>query len=186
MVDVFTVLRSDHRHVEELLSRLEESDKGAERDALVRELTEALTVHMQFEEQRLYPMLAPLDGEGAEEAGIEHGLARDGLAKLAELSAAPGFGAAVEMLTGGIDHHVKEEESEVFPKLRAAYDSDTLVALAAELKQAKSDAGLPPFDPRHVTKGELLDLARDAGIDGRSTMTKTELRRALERAGAAS
>ena len=119
MVDVFTVLRSDHRHVEELLSRLEESDKGAERDALVRELTEALTVHMQFEEQRLYPMLAPLDGEGAEEAGIEHGLARDGLAKLAELSAAPGFGAAVEMLTGGIDHHVKEEETEVFPKLRA-------------------------------------------------------------------
>jgi len=45
-----------------------------------------------------------LDHETAEEAEIEHGLAREGITKLNELVSAPGFGAAVEMLKGGIGH----------------------------------------------------------------------------------
>ena len=43
----------------------------------------------------------------------------------------------------------------------------------------KADAGLPPFDPATASKEELLELARDAGIEGRSHMTKDELKRAL-------
>lgn len=179
MTDVFTMLRSDHRHVEDLLARLGESEEGAERTAMIDELTQALTLHMRFEEQQLYPLVAGLDAEMAEEAEIEHGLAREALAKLSELAAVPGFGAAVEMLTGGISHHVKEEETEVFPKLRSSCDSAAVDALGATLKGMKADAGLPVFDPRTATKDELLELARDAGIEGRSQMTKEQLKRAL-------
>jgi hemerythrin superfamily protein len=179
MADVFTILRSDHRHVEDLLTRLGDSEQGAARDAVIEELTLALTVHMRFEERQLYPVVADIDAEMAEEAAIEHALASEALTKLAELAAAPGFGAAVEMLTGGIGHHVKEEENEMFPRLREACDSGTVEALAEALKRMKTEAGLPAFEPSVATKDELLELARDAGIEGRSKMTKEQLKRAL-------
>ncbi len=181
MTDVFSILRNDHRHVEDLLTRLGDSEPGAERDSLVRELTDALRLHMRFEEEELYPPLAELDAESAEEADIEHRLAREGLDKLAELAAAPGFGAAVEMLTGGIGHHVQEEEQEIFPKLRDAFDAGRIDRLGATLKTMKAAAGLPAFDPRTATKDELLAMARDAGVDGRSAMSKDQLRAALSR-----
>ena len=147
MTDVFSILRNDHRHVEDLLTRLGDSEPGAERDSLVRELTDALRLHMRFEEEELYPPLAELDAESAEEADIEHRLAREGLDKLAELAAAPGFGAAVEMLTGGIGHHVQEEEQEIFPKLRDAFDAGRIDRLGATLKDdegGRRSAGLRP------------------------------------------
>jgi hemerythrin superfamily protein len=179
MPDVFTMLHNDHRHVEDLLTRLSETNEGAERDAVIEDLTSALMVHMRFEEQLLYPLLGQLDAEAAEEAEIEHRLAREALSKLSELAAAPGFGAAVEMLSGGIKHHVREEERELFPQLKQAYDGETIGTLGSALKQMKADAGLPAFDQRTATKSELLELARDAGIDGRSQMTKEQLRDAL-------
>jgi hemerythrin superfamily protein len=179
MNDVIALLEADHRHVEHLLAKLAESEPGPERNAMVEQLSTALRVHMQFEEQELYPLVARIDGEMAEEAGIEHGLARDGVTKLAELAGAPGFGAAVEMLAGGISHHVREEEGEMFPKVRSSSDAATLDALGRALQQAKAAAGLPPFDPESVTKTQLLEFAREAGIEGRSKMTKQELQRAL-------
>jgi hemerythrin superfamily protein len=179
MSDVFTMLRNDHRQVESLLDRLGDSEQGAARNAMIDELTKALRLHMQFEEQKLYPIVVKVDSEMAEEASIEHGLAREALAKLAELAAAPGFGAAVEMLSGGIGHHVEEEEKEMFPQLREACDNAAIESLTETLKRMKADAGLPPFDPNTASKEELLALARDAGIEGRSNMTKEELKQAL-------
>jgi hemerythrin superfamily protein len=179
MSDVFTMLRNDHRQVEGLLSRLGDSQPGPERDTIILELTKALTLHMQFEEQQLYPFVVDVDKEMAEEASTEHRLAREALGKLADLASAPGFGAAVDMLTGGIGHHVEEEENEVFPRLREACDGATIESLAETLQRMKVDAGVPPFDPDTASKEELLELARDAGIDGRSHMTKDELKRAL-------
>ena len=76
-----------------------------------------------------------IDHETEEEAETEHDLARDGIAKLRELSAAPGFGAAVDMLAAGIKHHVEEEEQEVFPELRQKA-GDERAALAPEQLQA--------------------------------------------------
>src|SRR5262245_42828187 len=106
------MLETDHRGVERLLGRLGDSDPGPERDRLVTRLADSLAVHMRFEEEALYPVLAGADSELAEEAEIEHGLAREGLARLRQLTAAPGFGAALDMIEAGIAHHVEEEEHE--------------------------------------------------------------------------
>jgi hypothetical protein len=110
----------------------------------------------------------------AEEADIEHDLARTGLRKMRELVGQPGFGAAVDMVKGGIGHHVKEEEGEMFPALRkkAAQQLDAMDPEDLEEQVKSSPAG-------DATKAELYEKARQAGIEGRSSMTKDELVHAL-------
>jgi iron-sulfur cluster repair protein YtfE (RIC family) len=118
-VDVLDHLTEEHRTAERLLAQLKDSEPGDERKRLLAALSDALTVHMEIEEDQLYPLVEEHIGvEKAEGAETEHDLARDGLEKLAELVDRPGFGAAVAMLTAGIDHHVTEEEGELFPALR--------------------------------------------------------------------
>jgi hypothetical protein len=180
--DPFTMLEHDHRQVERMLKALAESEPGPERVALVEQLTMAFELHAQFEERAVYPLVTDvMDAETEEEAEVEHGLAREGLAKLSAMLDAPGFGAAVEMLEGGISHHVEEEEGEIFPALRKAVDTSTKDRLASELRAVKAEAGLPIVDPQSATKEELLLAAADAGISGRSSMTKRQLVDALSR-----
>jgi Hemerythrin HHE cation binding domain len=145
--DPFTLLQSDHRQVEALLKSLADSEQRAARERLVQQLTLAFDTHARFEEQAVYPhVIRVMDTATETEAEVEHALARDGLRKLAELVDAPGFGAAVEMLRAGITHHVKEEESEIFPALRSG--------LAASRRQARS--GIAGRRPRHDNKGSAI------------------------------
>ena len=119
MNDPMQIIKFDHRDVRELLAKLAESEEGEERNALVEEVTTKLTAHMVMEETLIYPAVAEKVGEeDEEEAEIEHGLAREGLEKLNSMKDAPGFGAVVEMLKGGIEHHVQEEEKEILPELK--------------------------------------------------------------------
>ena len=113
-------LESEHRHVEELFSKLENAHSESEQRPVVDELAAELTRHMEVEESQVYPEAAKIDPEMATEGENEHQLARDGLASLEAMIGQPGFGAALEMLKAGIDHHVAEEEAEVFPALRKA------------------------------------------------------------------
>lgn len=182
-MDVLDHLIEEHRKTEDMLRRLADSDPGAERERVVSELDEALTLHMKVEEMFLYPLIAEAVGDEArEEADVEHALAREGLASLKERSGGAGFGAAVDMLTAGIEHHVEEEESELFPKLRqraaqefAGTDPDELEEQA---KSALADGGSGGSDGQ--TRDELYAKAQAADIAGRSQMTKQELAEALE------
>jgi hemerythrin superfamily protein len=151
-------LESEHRMVEQLFAELEEATEAEQQQPLVDQLEQALSKHMRVEESEVYPELAKIDGEMEEEAETEHQLGRDGLDKLRQMVGEPGFGAAVAMLKAGIEHHVEEEEGEVFPKLRR-------------------ELGLA--DSSEATKSELYEQAKQAGIEGRSTMTKDELAASL-------
>jgi hemerythrin-like domain-containing protein len=144
MNDPMTILKPDHRDVKKMLTTLADTDEGSAREKLTVEVDAALRLHMEIEENILYPLIAKEVGaEDEEEAEIEHGLARDGLAKLAELVAKPGFGAAVEMLKAGIAHHVEEEETELLPELKSALSREWL-ALGDKIFDAKTAAGAPP------------------------------------------
>ncbi len=123
MNDPATILKADHRDAKRLMTALAETEEGSERETMANELNEALTLHMDIEERILYPVVAnEVGAEDEEEAEIEHGLARNGLATLMSMVDKPGFGAAVEMLKGGILHHIEEEETEIFPKLKSSLD----------------------------------------------------------------
>ncbi len=149
MNDPMTILKADHREVKKLLTALGDSEEGTEREQMAAEVDAALRLHMEIEETFLYPAVAEYVGEeDEEEAEIEHGLAREGLAKMVSMVDKPGFGAAAEMLLGGIEHHVEEEETELLPALKEALPREEWLALGDTIAQAKADAGQPIAAPK--------------------------------------
>jgi iron-sulfur cluster repair protein YtfE (RIC family) len=174
-MDVLNHLEQEHRKVEAMLAALSDSEPGPDRERTLGELEKSLATHMAVEEQFIYPLVEEdVDEEMADEADIEHKLARTGLAKMRELVDQPGFGAAVEMVKGGIGHHVKEEETEMFPALRKQA-AEQIARLDPEALEEQVKAA-PSNDS---TKAELYEQARKAGIEGRSSMSKDELVDAL-------
>jgi hemerythrin-like domain-containing protein len=136
--DPIAMLKRDHREAEAMLKQLAGSKPGATRRRVTEKVSAALTLHMDIEERLVYPLVAQRVGEEEErEAEIEHQLARTGVSKMNELVDAPGFEAAVAMVTAGIKHHVKEEEKEVFPSLKQNLDRDELARLGDEVAAAK-------------------------------------------------
>jgi iron-sulfur cluster repair protein YtfE (RIC family) len=183
MPDLLEHLTEEHRKAEQLMRTLLDSDEGPERVQTLADLREALTKHMAVEEQFLYPIVQRTLGEEPEqEAENEHQLAREGLEKLSELVSEPGFGAAVEMLQGGVGHHVKEEEQEIFPKLRQQAGDEVAALDPEELEQRVETRGSSRSGGQGPgpTKDELYQRAQEADIPGRSHMTKDELAQALE------
>jgi len=146
--DPMRILKADHREVEKLLDKLADSEEGAEREQMVEELVTKLSAHMDAEESIVYPKVkAEVGEEDEEEAEIEHRLAREGIDKVQQMVEMPGFGAAVEMLKGGISHHVEEEETQLLPELKDALDRDEWLAIGDALVEAKQAAGLPVPQP---------------------------------------
>ena len=146
MNDPIAILKKDHREAEALFKRLKETKSpSARRRSTLDKLEAALRLHMQIEEKVLYPAVTKLLGEEpVTEADIEHTLGRDGLAKMRQLVDRPGFGAACEMTLAGIKHHVKEEETEMFPKFKKRVSREDLVALGDEIEAMKKAATKQP------------------------------------------
>ena len=142
MNDPIAILKRDHREVAKDLATLAQSKRPtATRRKTTTKVADALALHMQIEERLVYPLVAERVGREAEhEAETEHRLARDAVGDMVALVDEPGFGAAVAMLTAVIKHHVKEEETEVFPKLKAKLSRDELAELGDAITEAKSTA----------------------------------------------
>jgi hemerythrin-like domain-containing protein len=181
-MDPTKLLEADHRTVEALFDKIENAN-GDARTALIDELADSLRGHMELEEQVLYPAMQPVTGdESVQEANTEHELARKTLAEMLNLAPdKPGFGAALESVKAGIEHHVEEEEGEIFPKLRKQGGS-VLHDIATPFMHKRSELGLP-MDAAALaaasTKDELLAEAQNAGIECTSGMTKEQLAEAL-------
>ncbi|MCU1391915.1 MAG: hypothetical protein JWM34_343 [Ilumatobacteraceae bacterium] len=125
------------------------------------DVTAALTLHMEIEEQLVYPLIAKETGaEDVEEADIEHGLARDGLRTMGKMVDKPGFGAAAEMLKGGITHHVEEEETELLPELKQKLERADWLALGDAIAASKAAAGAPLLPPARRRSAKRKATAR--------------------------
>jgi hemerythrin-like domain-containing protein len=153
MNDPMTILKADHREVKRLLTALADSEEGAEREQMCEEVKTSLSLHMEIEERIIYPVVKrEIGAEDEEEAEIEHRLAREGLSTMVGMVSQPGFGAAVEMLKGGITHHVEEEESQLLPELKEKLERSEWLALGDAIAEAKAEAGHPAPARRRSTK----------------------------------
>ncbi len=141
--DAIDLLMSDHKEVKALFKQydaLVEADGNADdKQAIAQRICQKLTVHATVEEELFYPAAREVLGDDADlvdEADVEHSTAKDLIAQLEDSS--PGealYDAKVKVLGEYIDHHVKEEEGEMFPKVKKAkLDTKTLGADMATRK----------------------------------------------------
>ena len=122
--DAIALLKQDHRTVSALFEEFEKADEE-EQATIAQRVCQLLTVHAQIEEELLYPAAKEaFEGEEEDEdlvneAEVEHGSAKELIAKIEGMSSGDDhFTATVTVLGEYIKHHVKEEESELFPQLK--------------------------------------------------------------------
>jgi len=138
--DALTLLKEDHRAVEKLFKEFENAKGDGRKEKLARQICFELTVHTTIEEEIFYPACkGKIDEDKLKEAYVEHDAAK---LLIAEIEAGNGesddfFDAKVQVLGEQIDHHVKEEEGELFPEVRKA-EIDTK-ALGEQLETRKQE-----------------------------------------------
>jgi hemerythrin superfamily protein len=138
--DAIATLMADHRKVKELFKQFEklkdEDDAEDQKGSLVAQISAELTIHTTIEEEIFYPAVrAQIEDEDLmDEALVEHAGAKELIAQLEDMSPDDAlYDAKVTVLGEQIDHHVKEEEGEMFPKARKAkVDTEELAAQMAQ------------------------------------------------------
>lgn len=122
--DVTQILHQDHQHVNELFfqySGLKDDDKAGKNE-LVRQIIKELTAHAKVEEELVYPAVRDVDsdaGDLIDEADTEHHVVKFLLSELSEMEAEDDhFDSKVTVLAEIVQHHVHEEEKEIFDALR--------------------------------------------------------------------
>jgi len=121
--DAIALLKADHEAVSQLFAEYETTRSIPKKKALVAEICIALGVHAQIEEEIFYPAVkaALKDKLLVPEATIEHTSVRDLIAQLEGVEPdGEMFDARVKVLSEYVKHHVKEEQTEMFPKAKAS------------------------------------------------------------------
>jgi len=142
--DAIKLLKADHKEVSGLLDKYENGRLSKDRKvATAKQICMALSVHAQIEEEIFYPAAREAsvrDGEDLlDEAEVEHGSIKDLVSAIENASPDDDelFDARVKVLGEYVKHHVKEEENELFPKIRKS-DMD-LEEVGAQLAARKEE-----------------------------------------------
>jgi len=126
--DAIALLKADHKTVSGLFKEYEKAEDAARKAELAEEICNELTIHAAIEEDIFYPQARDAlsdDNDGIsllDEAEVEHGSLKVLIAEIEDaLESARMDGktdAKVTVLKEYVEHHVKEEEKQLFPKLR--------------------------------------------------------------------
>jgi hemerythrin superfamily protein len=144
--DAVALLKADHRAVEELFEKFENSRRADQKAKIAQDICNELTVHATIEEKDFYPAAQEAledDKDLVDEARVEHASLKWLIAQIEqEAPESELFDAKVKVLKEYVAHHVKEEEKEMFPKLKKTeLDLKALGArLAASKEQLKQEA----------------------------------------------
>jgi hemerythrin superfamily protein len=139
--DAINVLKNDHRKVESLFEKVKANEDG-NNSATFKKIKEELDVHTHVEETIFYPHLLDKGDKALKKIvreGIEeHAQVKDLLVELARLSGdSPAFKAKITVLMENVEHHVEEEEDEMFPMVEDQIPEDTLQRLGALMQGEK-------------------------------------------------
>jgi hemerythrin-like domain-containing protein len=146
MKDAIALLIADHKKVKALFKQANELSGAshASRAKIFKEIDAELTLHTQVEETIFYPAFKAKTKSGSDqrdevlEAYEEHASARDLIRKLEELDPKDEtFKAKLQVLSEMIEHHVREEETEMFKEARELLSEPELSALGEQIQQAK-------------------------------------------------
>jgi hemerythrin superfamily protein len=170
--DAIEMLKADHRAVKALFKKFAalkadgDTDNQEEKSSVVQEICTALTVHTAIEEEIFYPAVRKaIDDEALmDEALVEHASAKDLIVQLQEMDSEDDlYDAKVTVLGEQIDHHVQEEEGEMFPEAKKSkVDTEELGSLMQGRRQelmsemGSDDAGESQATPASTKKRSEL------------------------------
>jgi hemerythrin superfamily protein len=110
------------------------------KEELVQQICKELTIHTQLEEEIFYPAAREAidDDDLMNEAAVEHQAAKDLIEKIQSTSSSdPMYDAMVSVLGEYVNHHIEEEQNEIFPKVeKAKMDLEELGSEIEEHKEA--------------------------------------------------
>ncbi len=142
-MDIFSMLKKDHTKVKALFKQFEAA-KGAKKREIAEEVFQELEVHTQVEEEVFYPALeVEADKKGEElvrEAYEEHHVVKLLMKELKALGKdeVDIFVAKFTVLQENVEHHIKEEENELFPKAKKLLKDD-LDGISEEAVERKEE-----------------------------------------------
>lgn len=135
MARLFEMLKEDHRNVKQMLDQTI-NNKDPSQFARIKKMLE---VHMEGEEKFLYPKLMEQDKERALESYEEHHV---GKLVLKELDGTgrddESWIPKIKVLKDVLDHHIEEEESEIFPEAQQMLSNDEEQQITGQLEELKS------------------------------------------------
>ena len=172
--DAIELLQSDHAEVEQMFVQIESMPESDSRTELIQGVIRELSVHAAIEEQVLYPAVreALPDGEAlVQEAIDEHQQVKETLAAIERADAPTERDQLLVTVMSNVRHHVEEEETELFTKLRTSIGASELQEMGGKLAAAKKLApthphpNAPNTPPGNIVGGvaaAAIDKARDA------------------------
>jgi hemerythrin superfamily protein len=160
--DAIVILKEDHKEIRRLFKEFQKAGENATatKGKLVDAILEALTVHTYIENECMYPevrkLLPDLD-QDILESYEEHHVADVLCAELAAMkSDDEHFEAKTTVLIENVEHHIEEEETDWFPKVRTGLGRNQLQDIGARMLDLKKKA------PRHPSQPGALKKAVDA------------------------
>lgn len=166
--DAIAALTADHRKVKALFKEFErakesEGRKDPERRSeLVSQICNELKIHAELEEEIFYPAVRKKidDSDLMDEALVEHAGAKDLIAQLEAMDVDDElYDAKVTVLGEQIDHHVKEEESEMFPRAKRAKVDTGRLGVQMESRRAELKKELGVSDAGQSERDETEEVA---------------------------
>lgn len=141
--DAIKLLTEDHNKVKKMFKEFERLCKKNDeegKEELATQICKELSIHAQLEEEIFYPAAREAidDDDTMNEAMVEHASAKDLIAQIQSTSASdPMYAALVTVLGEYINHHVEEEQNEIFPKVKKSkIDLEEIGLEIAERKEA--------------------------------------------------
>jgi hemerythrin superfamily protein len=131
------LLKEQHDEVKELFEQFEKAKDAGTKELLFEQIADNLAAHAEIEEKIFYPAVYVGDlKETLTEAVEEHLSAKRVIADLLKMDAADeNFDAKVKVLQEQIEHHVEEEEGELFPKVNKNFDAGELEAMGEQMEE---------------------------------------------------
>jgi len=167
-MDAFNLLKADHRKVEELFSQLE-SARGAAKLRVFEQIKTELELHTHIEEKIFYPALEkPKQTHDLTlEAYEEHDVVKKLLKELSRAkTATEEWEAQAKVLQENVEHHVEEEENELFQKAEAALGEEEIEALGERMEAEKARK-------QGATAGKASGSKKSGGAKKSASKTKS-------------
>ena len=173
-MDPFELLKADHRKVEQLFTQLE-SAEGRAKLQVFEQIRMELELHTQIEESIFYPALEePKDThELTLEAYEEHDVVKRLLKELGRArNANDEWEAQAKVLQENVEHHVQEEENELFKKAARALSREDLETLGEQMASEKERLQGRGSKKASTKKASSKKAAKKAGSAKKSGSSK--------------